>query len=48
VEVVSDPPEPTEAEQEQPPERKQDEDAMSGAGHEDPEQALTVEEEDEE
>jgi hypothetical protein len=34
---VYDPPEPTEDEKEQPPERLHEEDAMSGVGHEDPE-----------
>ena len=37
---MHDNPEPTEEEQEQTPERLADEDAMSGQGHEDPEQVL--------
>lgn len=37
---MHDNPEPTEEEQEQTPERLPDEDAMSGQGHEDPEQVL--------
>jgi hypothetical protein len=35
---VHDQPEPTEEEQEQPPERIEEEDAKSAPGHEDPEQ----------
>jgi hypothetical protein len=36
---VHDQPEPTEAEHEQVPERQEEEDAMRGAGHDDPERA---------
>jgi hypothetical protein len=37
---MHDNPEPTEEEQEQVPERLEEEDAMQGAGHEDPEPVL--------
>jgi hypothetical protein len=41
---VEGPPTPTEEEHEHDPERLQDEDAMRGAGHEDPESATEEEE----
>jgi hypothetical protein len=47
VGAVYDPPEPTQEEREQPPERLQEEDAMSGAGHGDPESVREPEEDEE-
>ena len=43
---MHDQPEPTEEEQEQGPERRQEEDAMRGPGHEDPEGARDEEADD--
>ena len=42
---MQDPPEPSEEEQEQPQERKQDEEAMRYPGHDDPDAALPDDEE---
>jgi hypothetical protein len=44
---VYDPPEPTEEEQEQQPTRQQEDEAMSGAGHDDPERSLKPEDQEE-
>ena len=41
---MEDPPTPTEEEHEQAPDRRQDEEAMRGAGHEDPDSAKEEEE----
>lgn len=38
------PPEPTEQEQDAPPERREDEEAQRGPGHDDPEDARTTDE----
>lgn len=41
---TSEPPEPSEEELEAPPERRREEDAQRGPGHDDPEKARTPEE----